>query len=74
LTIIQQLIQICPVAEIELVPELRDQDDLIVLATAVAAQAVVIVSGDNDLLVLGDYAGIQIMSVADFLSRYFSNE
>jgi putative PIN family toxin of toxin-antitoxin system len=74
LTIIQQLIQICPVAEIEPVPELRDQDDLIVLATAVAAQAVVIVSGDNDLLVLGDYAGIQIMSVADFLSRYFSNE
>jgi putative PIN family toxin of toxin-antitoxin system len=74
LTIVQQLIQICPVAEIELVPELRDQDDLIVLATAVVAQAIVIVSGDSDLLVLGDYAGIQIMNVADFLSRYFPNK
>jgi putative PIN family toxin of toxin-antitoxin system len=74
LTTVRQLIQVCTIAEIEPVPELRDQDDLIVLATAVAAQAIAIVSGDNDLLVLQSYSGILIMNVADFLARYFPTE
>ena len=74
LTTVRQLIQVCPIADIEPIPELRDPDDLIVLATAVAAQAIAIVSGDNDLLVLQSYSGILIMNVADFLSRYFPTE
>ena len=74
LTTVRQLIQVYPIAEIEPVPGLRDQDDLIVLATAVAAQAVVIVSGDKDLLVLQNYSGVLIINVADFLSRYFPTE
>ncbi|MCC7031650.1 MAG: putative toxin-antitoxin system toxin component, PIN family [Acidobacteria bacterium] len=40
----------------------RDPDDDIVLATAVAAGANLIVTGDDDLLVLGTYAGIAIVS------------
>jgi putative PIN family toxin of toxin-antitoxin system len=40
----------------------RDPDDDIVLATAVAAGATVIVTGDDDLLVLGTYADIAIVS------------
>ncbi|NER07176.1 MAG: putative toxin-antitoxin system toxin component, PIN family, partial [Okeania sp. SIO3C4] len=34
------------------IPELRDADDNIIIATAIASQADVIVTGDRDLLVL----------------------
>jgi len=40
----------------------RDPDDDVVLATAVAAGANLIVTGDDDLLVLGAYSGIAIVS------------
>jgi len=50
-------------------PVSRDVDDDVVLATAVAAGATVIVTGDQDLLVLGQYAGIDILSPREFLSR-----
>ena len=49
-------------------PVSRDPDDDVVLALAVAAQADLIVSGDADLLVLGVYAGIPIVSPADALA------
>ena len=47
----------------------RDADDDRVLATAVAAGAAVIVTGDQDLLVIGRYNDIEIVSPRDFLSR-----
>lgn len=50
-------------------PVSRDADDDVVLATAVAAEAGVIVTGDQDLLVLGQYGGIDILSPREFLSR-----
>lgn len=50
-------------------PVSRDADDDSVLATAVAARAAVIVSGDQDLLVIGRYNGIDIVSPREFLSR-----
>lgn len=40
----------------------RDPDDDLVLATAVAADANLIVTGDDDLLVLGAYEGIAVVS------------
>lgn len=40
----------------------RDPDDLMVLGTAVAGQVDFLVSGDKDLLVLKEYAGIPIVS------------
>ena len=43
-------------------PVCRDPDDDLVLATAVAAGATFIVTGDDDLLVLGRYSGIDIVS------------
>jgi len=50
----------------------RDADDDVVLATAVAAGASLIVSGDQDLLVIGRCSGIDIVSPRDFLSRLSS--
>jgi putative PIN family toxin of toxin-antitoxin system len=43
----------------------RDLDDDVVLGTAMAAQANIIVTGDNDLLVMHPYHGIQILNPAD---------
>lgn len=47
----------------------RDADDDVVLATAVAAHATAIVTGDLDLLVLQSYRGVDIVTPRDFLSR-----
>lgn len=47
----------------------RDADDDVVLATAVAANATVIVTGDDDLLGLGRYEGIDILTPRDLLTR-----
>ncbi len=53
-------------------PVSRDADDDVVLATAVAAGAMVIVTGDQDLLVIGRFNGIDIVSPRDFLRRLSS--
>lgn len=53
------------------VPVSRDPDDDLVLATAVAGAAL-IVTGDQDLLVIGRYSGIEIVSPRDFLKRLSS--
>ena len=47
----------------------RDPDDAHVLATAVAGRADYLVSGDNDLLDLGEYEGIPILTAGAFLHR-----
>jgi putative PIN family toxin of toxin-antitoxin system len=46
----------------------RDPQDDAVLACAVSGHADFIVSGDQDLLVLGEYAGIPILSVSQALA------
>ena len=45
----------------------RDEDDDVVLATALAGKADVIVTGDEDLLVLKKFRGIEILSPRQFL-------
>ena len=45
----------------------RDKSDDIVLATALAGKADVIVTGDDDLLVLKRFRGIRIVSPRQFL-------
>lgn len=47
----------------------RDPDDDHVLACALAAQAQIIVSRDNDLLTLASYQGIPIIKATDALQR-----
>ena len=66
-------------AEIELLAEVvdasdlarvaRDPDDDAVLATAITGKASTIVTGDRDLLVLGDHHGVRIVTPRDFASR-----
>lgn len=46
-------------------PVCHDPDDDAILALAVAARAETIVNGDKDLLVLGSYADIPILSLAE---------
>lgn len=48
-------------------PVCRDMDDDEVLATAVAAQAEIILTGDDDLLVLKEFQGIKILSPRQFV-------
>lgn len=47
-------------------PVSRDPDDDPVLAAAVAAGAECLITGDDDLLVLGEHAGITIVRPRDF--------
>ena len=47
----------------------RDADDDVVLATAIAASADCIVTGDQDLLVLRNYDGIEIITPRQFVER-----
>lgn len=47
----------------------RDADDDQVIAAALAARADFIVSGDDDLLAIGSYQGIRILTAAEALRR-----
>ena len=47
----------------------RDKDVLPVLGTAVAGSAAVLVTGDQELLVLGLFRGVAILSPRDFYER-----
>ncbi|HAN74873.1 MAG TPA: putative toxin-antitoxin system toxin component, PIN family, partial [Planktothrix sp. UBA8402] len=62
--------EIYPISERSF-PELRDPNDGIILATAIAAQADSIITGDRDLLTLENYENIPILTARDFLNIYF---
>lgn len=68
LTDVRQLIEVIdppPLAQ----PVCRDKDDDAVLALALAAQADMIVSGDDDLLSINLFEGIPILSPAQALHK-----
>jgi putative PIN family toxin of toxin-antitoxin system len=71
ISLVYESVNIYPIEEL-IVPELRDPDDTIVLATAIAANAEVIITGDRDLLILQEYQNMQIMTATDFLEQYFN--
>lgn len=50
-------------------PVCRDPDDDAVLALAIAAQADLVISGDDDLLCLASFEGIPIVTPAQGLQR-----
>jgi uncharacterized protein len=52
----------------------RDPQDLPILGAALAAHADVLVTGDKDLLVLGTFAGIPILSPREFHTRFVADQ
>jgi putative PIN family toxin of toxin-antitoxin system len=52
------------------VNQLRDPKDEKILATAKAAAASYLITGDQDLLVLHSFEGIEILTPTQFLGRY----
>ncbi|MBD2327320.1 putative toxin-antitoxin system toxin component, PIN family [Alkalinema sp. FACHB-956] len=52
------------------IPQLRDQNDTKILATAIVAEAEVLITGDLDLLVLNPFESIEIMNPIDFQRNY----
>ena len=57
-----------PVTHIEVY---RDSDDNKFLGCAKDSHSLYIVSGDKDLLVIGEYENIQIVTAKDFCEKYF---
>jgi len=47
----------------------RDKDDLPVLGTAIAGSVAALVTGDQELLALGLFRGVAILSPRDFYGR-----
>ncbi|MDZ8187622.1 MAG: putative toxin-antitoxin system toxin component, PIN family [Nostoc sp. ChiSLP02] len=70
LIVIEHLSQSCLTVAVD-VPQLRDPDDTVILETAVAANAEVIITGDLDLLVLTEFNAIPILTPQEFINRYF---
>lgn len=52
----------------------RDPDDDKFISCAVEGKCLYIVSGDSDLLSIGNYGDIEILTVADFLNRLQKSE
>jgi uncharacterized protein len=63
---------VTPSEQINAVPE--DPDDDRILECAVGGRSDLILTGDKDLLRLGEFRGITIMRVADFLRRGLEQE
>ena len=57
-----------PAEAVDAIPS--DPDDNRVLECAAAGGSEIIVTGDEDLLGLGSFRGIEIMRVADYLARF----
>ncbi len=69
-----EVLQSCPNISLDIdISQLRDIKDYHILAAAVSAQADFLITGDQDLLVLNQFAEILIMTPADFLNTNFTS-
>jgi uncharacterized protein len=55
-------LEVAPLPKISSPIPVRDSKDEIILATAIEAKVNILVTGDKDLLILGDTAGIKIVN------------
>jgi putative PIN family toxin of toxin-antitoxin system len=67
--VLREMLVVVPTPDLPNVSELRDKRDLHVLSAAEQCSADFIVSGDKDLLTLGQYKGVHIITASDFLAR-----
>lgn len=74
--LLEKVREICrwPEEDLQILPVVEeDADDDVVVATAVACGATIIVSGDDHLLALGSYQGIRIMTPRDAVEELFGS-
>jgi putative PIN family toxin of toxin-antitoxin system len=62
------MVSVVSLVEFLEIPKIRDPKDEVVLSTAYAANARIIVTGDKDLLTLHSFGGIRILTPAEFLA------
>jgi putative PIN family toxin of toxin-antitoxin system len=67
-SIVELAVHVTPTETIDTIP--TDPDDNRVLECAVSAGSQTIVTGDDDLLRLVGFRGIEIVTVANFLTRF----
>lgn len=67
---VARITQLSEPVSLSSVPELRDPKDKVVLETALSVPVEVIISGDEDLLVLGEFQQIPILTTKQFLENY----
>ena len=67
---VYRLIQLSQPILLSNIPDLRDSKDKIVLETALSVPVQIIISGDEDLLVLGQFQNIPILTTKQFLDNY----
>ena len=67
-SIAQSISTMVEISDIE-IPHLRDQNDVKILATAIASRSQVLITGDLDLLVLHPFGVIEILTPSDFQQR-----
>ena len=65
---LRDIITVIPTYRLPVVPELRVKRNLHILAAAELCNAQYIITGDRDLLELGQYKTIPIIKVADSIS------
>lgn len=67
---VRRMTQFCEPILLADIPELRDAKDKKILEAALSVPVEVIVSGDEDLLVLGEFQQIPILTASGFWERY----
>lgn len=67
---VARITQLCQPVTISDLSSLRDPKDKIVLETAISVPVEVIVSGDEDLLILREFQRIPILTTKQFLENY----
>jgi uncharacterized protein len=65
---VRQVVVMVP-DELIVVENLRDPKDAMIVAAAIVGNAGVIITGDQDLLVLGEVNGVKILTPRDFLDE-----
>jgi uncharacterized protein len=65
---VRQVVVMVP-DELIVVENLRDPKDAMIVAAAIVGNAGVIITGDQDLLVLGEVNGVKILMPRDFLDE-----
>ena len=55
---------------VSVIDDCRDEKDNKFLALAIDSDATLIVTGDDDLLVLNAFRGVEILDVASFRARF----